>query len=147
MPIIPNADLSSLVDLRDAEQEAFAVYRDALSEAMSAGEHCDITNLRSAFDDLVRPELNKLDYAIKNSRRKLKLKVGQDLIYGTAFVGLGLFGGFLPSNIGEIIGALGGYHYTTDLGQKMKQLLSEPEVVRENKFYFYWKAREMSKRH
>jgi hypothetical protein len=58
-----------------------------------------------------------------------------------------LFGGFLPADIGQIVGALGGYHFASSLGGNTLSAFSDPEEIKQNPFYFYWKAKRLEREH
>jgi hypothetical protein len=147
LPVIRNATISSLVELRQKEGEAFQVYRNTISKVMAEVMGSDRTCVVGNFADLVRPEIDQIENTIKKSRKMIKLSVGEDLILGAGFASLGLFSGILPANIGEIIGALGGFHYASGVLRKLNQLRMESPEARDNKLYFLWKAERILQKH
>jgi len=146
VPFIHNTELSKLIKLREKEGESFRVYRDALALTMKSVTSSDVKEIRQAFDDLVRPELNKVDLAIKNSRKLIWGSLKRDLLCGTGFIMIGLFSGLLPRNIGAVVAALGGFKFTSALVDKASKLLQEPTEIRDNKYYFLWKVKKESYR-
>ncbi len=142
LPVLSGASLDKLISLRINEGESFQVYRDALSSTLN-NKHLSLIEFEQAFADVVRPEINKINLSIKNSRKLLVDSVRQDVVLGTGFVSLGLFGGFLPPNIGELVAALGGFQYASDLVGKVNSLTKEPEDISSEQFYFLWKANKV----
>jgi hypothetical protein len=140
LPMIENISIDGLLKLRTEEAEAFHVYRDALSKGLETAGCTDGKLYQQIFDDIVRPEVNKIDSTIKNSRKLLKESIRQDIVFGAGFVSVGLFSGILPPNIGQILAALGGFKYVSGLLDKTNQLFKEPPHIRDNKYYFLWKV-------
>jgi hypothetical protein len=79
LPMIDNVDVSSLVKLRMREEEAFSVYRDAVSKVVSEHKNESGKHLKSAFDDLVRPEVNKIKRAVRVHRDRMAAKLVKDI--------------------------------------------------------------------
>jgi hypothetical protein len=147
LPTIENADMSSLVELRRKEGESFQVYRDAMRDVMKDFPIQKPKQMSEIFNDTIRPEINKIELTVKRSKRILRAQIGEDLVFGAAFVSVGLFSGILPINIGEIVSALGGFHYTSSLFSKLNSLRFEPSDARDNRFYFLWKVRKVAAKH
>lgn len=148
VPILDGVKIESLVKLRRDEAEAFSVYRAALTKAVhSSKSESSNKVMKQIFNDVVKPELNRLDATFKNARRVLRRELATDAIAATAFVGLGLFSGILPENIGQIVAAMGGFHYTQRISNKVSKFLAEPPQLRNSKFYFLWKTRRLLTKH
>lgn len=140
IPYLSDIEVSQLLKLRDVEGEAFNVYRDSFTQAIKSVSGPNAQKVKQAFDDIVRPELNNIELAIKNSRKLLWGSLTQDIIFGTGFITVGLFSGLLPPNIGEIVAALGGFNFVAGSLDKINKLTQEPSEIRNNKYYFLWKA-------
>jgi hypothetical protein len=148
VPFIRDVGLQKLIKLRKDEGESFQVYRDTLNALLKNLEEDDLRNVKTvkeAFNDSIRPELNKIDLAIKNSKKLLYGSVKRDILFGAGFIGLGLFSGLLPEGVGQLIAALGGYRFASGVADKVVRSLKEPDAVRDNKYYFLWKVREKTK--
>jgi len=143
VPLIRNASIKSLIKLRNNESESFSVYRDAMSKAIDEAQSSDSSNLKEIFRDIVQPEINNMNLAVRNTKTLLRDGVARDIIFGTGFVTLGVFSGLLPANIGQIIAALGGFHYAQGVFGKISDLLKQPPSIKDNKFYFLWKAQKI----
>ncbi len=141
LPVLRTADLSTLVKLRNKEREAFEVYRDALSRVLrSLKDENDPEAVRQALNEEVRPEINKINSVVKNFQRDAQASLITRSLITTGFVGIGLFSGLLPPDIGGLLAALGGYHFVRDVGKKIREWKSTPSLARENRYYFLWKA-------
>ena len=65
LPLIYDTTLSKLIKLRKEEGEAFLVYRDALAQALKTASHSNYNDLNQIFNDIVQPEINKINNAVK----------------------------------------------------------------------------------
>lgn len=142
LPFLNNVSLNKLVLLRQKETEAFNVYRDAVAAVLKSVSPLDAKHFREAFNDQVLPELNKIDLSIKNSRRSIFRSLASDFVVSSAYISIGLFGGIFPPDFGKILIALGGYKFATSISAKISQMITKPDSIRENKYYFLWKTRE-----
>lgn len=142
LPFVRDVPLSVLLRLRNAETESFKVYRDSLKEVITSVNPADPEKAKELFDDRIAPELNSIDLAIKNSRTLLKESIATDLIVSAAFLGIGLFSGWIPPRISEILTAVGGYKFASTILKELRTALREPEEVMNNKFYFLWKVKQ-----
>ncbi len=140
VPTLPYADPGGLVKLRKAEQEAFAVYQHSLSSVLASSKNSTAGQIQEAFADLVAPEVSRIENFTKNYKKTLRKKLGRDVLLGSAFIGISLFSGLLPPNIGKIISALGGFHFSKDLYDNISGLMTGPDEIKNDKFYFLWKA-------
>jgi hypothetical protein len=109
IPSLENTSLYNLINLRENDFESFLVYRDSIKRLISQTiEKGDFSNLPMAINDIVRPEINKMNLTIKNNRKMLSYKTGKELFISAGILTLGLFSGILPPDFGKIIGAVGG---------------------------------------
>ncbi|MBT7583688.1 MAG: hypothetical protein HN572_12040 [Kordiimonadaceae bacterium] len=143
VPIVKNSDVQSLIDLRISERESFEVYRDTLYEALKVSKGSSKKIMQESFDDLVRPEINKIQLTISKHKKKLGKRIKSDVILASGFIGISVFGGILPPNIAAIIGSLGGFHFSNQMLKNIEHYFSEPGEINENNFYFYWKAQNL----
>jgi hypothetical protein len=143
-PFIHGASAKKVLALRKKNGEAFSVYRDAVNKALK--ESGEGANSKELLNDVVRPELNKIENTIKNSQKLLSDKSLTQLALGTSFIGIGLSTGFLPNNIAAIVAAVGGLKYATDLGENVRSLIRHPQEARNNPYYFLWKVQRLSKK-
>jgi len=140
LPLLGGIHAGDLVRFRQSDGDAFQVYRDALSQAISEVSEDSPNKFQQAFDDVVRPEIHRISARITSARRTLVKDFATDALVATGFVGVGLFSGVLPANIGPVIAALGGYHFFRDAGRKLSELILDPPDVRDSSFHFLWKV-------
>jgi hypothetical protein len=149
LPFMQNVPLKKLIELRKKEGEAFEVYRDSVSKAIKEAEKQTNSvriKKKEIYNDLIRPELNKIDLTIKNSKKILFGNIKQDLLLGTSFVGIGLATGFMPNNIGQIVSAIGGIKFADQFVSNVRKYLSKPQEVRNNPYYFLWKVKRIAEK-
>lgn len=143
VPLIRDATISSLVKLRCNEGEAFRVYRDKLNNVLrdlQSESTLTEARVRQAFQNAIEPELNKMDRVVRENKRLLIGQLRQDMVFGAGAVSVGLFSGLLPSTVGQVFAALGGFKIVTGMLEKTNELVKEPSDVRKNSCYFLWKA-------
>lgn len=146
LPFLAGVPVQDLLRLRNREAEAFAVYRDTLSLAVKECGGKDVAAARELFSDVVQPELNKIDAAVRNARERLRAKVRRDVLLGSGVVSIGLASGFLAPNVAAVLTAMGGIKYGLDLLHSLTEALKQPTVARDSEYYFLWRVREESKR-
>lgn len=149
VPLIPEVPLSSLAKFRLNEGEAFRVYRDKLVSVIHELQSESVlteSRVKQALEDVIEPELNKMDHVIRENKQLLTGQLQQDIIFGSGMISVGLFTGIFPPNVGEVFAALGGYKFVNSVLDKANSLLKEPKDVRKNSFYFLWKASGGKKR-
>jgi hypothetical protein len=145
VPVIKNASIQTLVELREKEGEAFAVYREAVAAVLREADLTSPATIREAFADRIRPELANIDMAAssakKLSRRSLFREIGVD----TAAISIGMMLGSVKPTLGAVLAALGGLSALQTVAQKVTDIANEPPIARANSFYFLWKVRNASR--
>lgn len=147
LPIIGEVSLEKVVRLRRAEGAAFELYRDAISKALRKNKKMPLRQQVEFFDDIVRPEIAKIDSAVRRSRKLLVKSLTQDMIVATGAIGIGLFSGLLPPEIGAAAVGLGSLHYSPQFVKKLTELCAEPKKAAESRYYFLWKAKKLAPKH
>ena len=140
LPFIENLDTKTILKLRAEEGEAFNLYRDRVKDFVD-GTPVGSRPLKGAFNDLIRPELNKIDSAVKNARSMVKDSIREDLIFGVGAVTIGISIGIIAPEVGAAVSFMGGSNYLLKILKSYNSLLKEVPAVKENDFYFLWKAR------
>lgn len=140
LPVIGGIELRELLKVRRDNGDSFQVYRDALSKAINDVKDDDPRKMNQAFRDIVKPEIHRVNAALGSARKILLKDVLVSTAVATGVVGVGLFAGILPQNIGQIVAALGGYHFFQGAGSKLAGFVLEPPSLKENSFYFLWKV-------
>jgi hypothetical protein len=152
LAFVEQVPLERILKLRKDEGEAFLVYRDAVRKVLTNAQGKTDKELREAFNDEIRPELNKIDLTMKHARKNLAISTLTDLTIAIASISIAAFSGLLPPDIGvpkgliDVGAALGGWQGAKGLASKLASLRSTPKEVSENKYVFLWKVRNQSKK-
>jgi hypothetical protein len=141
VPAVQGVRLDRLVRLRQKESEAFEVYRDALGRVLNQARALKPKEMRQLIEDEVRPEVHRIEHAVKNARRLLLESLTRDLIVSTGFIAVGLFGGFLSPRAAEVVTTLGGLNFVRSVAEKVSQVQKDPAGVVEKPYYFLWKLK------
>ena len=151
LSFIDQVPLERLLKVRKNDGEAFLVYRDAVRKLLSEAHGKTSKELREAFDDEIRPELNRIDLLLKNARKLTAVSTLTDVAVIAASVSLAAFSGLLPSGLvsPEVVNigaALGGWEGAKGLALKAARLRSTPKEVSDNRFAFLWKLRREARK-
>jgi len=145
IPTLQQLSLKDLVSLRLNEGEVFAVYRDALARVLRDATPADSGRVREAFQDVVRPELNKIDALVANEQKRLGGSAAINLTVGLAAVAVGLFAGLLTGEAGKLL-AEAGMVIAGHGAARLAGMPTQPEdKARDNAYYYLWKAREQAR--
>jgi hypothetical protein len=145
LPFVQQISLENLLTLREKEGESFQVYRDSLSNALKTYSLSNAGQSRQLFQDIIQPELNRIDLTVKNSRKLLNQKTSIDLLIGAGFLTVGLSNGLFSPTAREMLAAIGGYEFVKTTMAELTEIARDPISVRDNNFYFLWKVRKKSK--
>ena len=140
LPAVYSNDLEALMSLREAEGEAFSVYRDKLHGALKESKGWEPEKVASIFLEEVLPEINRIDHRVRNWRERTKQRIKDKVLFGAGTAVVGLYAGTISPNAGAVLAALGGYTAVSETLQEANKLLREPEEARESEYYFLWKA-------
>ena len=145
LPILAQVDLDTMLKLRDKEREAFVVYRDSLNELLEKADLSTPCAIREAFQDVVRPELARVDAAVSNARTFTKSTIAKEVVVNAGLVSIGLFVGLVEPTLGAVTALFGGTQMIRKVGTAAYDLaVAEPRAARANRFYFLWKLQEQS---
>ncbi|MEJ1395800.1 MAG: hypothetical protein RPU64_16645 [Candidatus Sedimenticola sp. (ex Thyasira tokunagai)] len=140
LPAVYSNQVSSILDLREKEQEAFAVYRDKLNKMIRETRQWSEEEVSKVFRDEILPEINLIDKKVKDWKANTRASIAEKVLFGVATASFGLYGGVLPANIGEIVAALGGTSAVAGPLMDLNKTLKEKQEARKNDFYFLWQA-------
>ena len=144
IPFIKNVPIKNLIELRKKEGEAFQVYRNTIKNLTSDISEYAID--KQIYFDIIKPELDKIDLTIKNSKKIIWQETYSDFLIHSGYVAVGLTTGLLVPNIGQITAAIGGLNFFNKVGKNIQKLISDSENLRNENFYFLWKVKEKAKR-
>lgn len=137
LPFLDGLELKKLLELRKKEGEAFQLYRSSFTSFLADAKKD--YDLKQAFDDEIRPEINRMNQTIKKAKKLIAADIKKDLIVGSTFVSVGLFSHLLPPNIAQIVAAVGGINYLGKFGENVKKAATVESEISDNKYYFIWK--------
>lgn len=135
MPTIINRPLNEIIEFRTKESELFLVYRDKLDSLIKNSYGWSHTQIREMFEDEIMPEINQINFKLKNWKSDLRVSSNEKLLLGFGTVAVGLISGILPENITEIIAAVGGYSALESYNKSLKP----DNEAKNNDLYFLWK--------
>lgn len=144
VPVVRHATIETLLQLREKEGEAFAVYREAVAAVLRSADLTSPSAIKEAFAEKIRPELANIDMAVSNARKLSKRGLFQEIGVDTAAISIGLVLGSVQPTLGALLAALGGISALRTAVQKVTDVASEPPIARANCFYFLWKIRNES---
>lgn len=139
LPIVENVKIEKLIELRQKEPEAFINYRNSLDSLLDKSKGLSSKELREAFKDEIQPRIDQMNQSIKNNRRKIIKNSIHSLVTGTSMVGIGLFSGMLPVQVGITLAGLGIYHHGSKLTQELSNIINQNHENGEDKYFFLWK--------
>lgn len=145
VPFIQDASASSILKLRKAEQEAFLRFRQALNRAVDASlvsAKFTSADAQQVYQDILRPELSKLDARIKVSRAALLRDTSIKIGAWTAAIGIGLYTGIVPSELVLAAKALGLTKIVADLSEGILKNSRPDSEIKGADMYFLWKVRQ-----
>lgn len=142
LPAIHSKDFNAIVELREREGEAFAVYRDKINSMIRKQKNWSEAEVAEIFRDQVLPEVNIIEKKVKDWKSKSRESLKEKVIFGSGAITVGLYAGLLPPNIGQIIAAIGGGTAVAGAIMDYNKTLKEKEEARSNDFYFLWQAKQ-----
>jgi hypothetical protein len=146
LPYLGDVSLDVLLRLRKEEGEAFAVYQDSMRRAFKELTEPTLDRARELFADVVLPEVNGIDAAIRRSRSLLWPSLATSAVTAMASVGIGLYTGILPQSFGQIFAAVGGIGAALSAAERVRTTFAVPADARKNRFYFLWRVKQASKK-
>lgn len=142
LPVVYSQSMKSILDLREREEEAFAVYRDKVSSMMHETNTSDEAEISKVFRDQVLPEINIIDKKIKDWKFSTRESLREKIIFGAGAVSIGLYAGILPPDIGQFVAAAGGGSAVMGALMDFNKTLKRNHIARSNDFYFLWQANQ-----
>jgi hypothetical protein len=147
IPVLGNLSFADLIRLRRDDGEVFAVYRDAVARVLRELTPADEHKVRQAFQDVILPEVNKIEATVSNAEKRLGKSLLRTGIYTAGAVTIGVFTGLIEPDPAKIIGAIGGITALKEVFGAVNAVRTDPkEQVRDNPFYFLWKMRDQARR-
>jgi len=143
LPIISDAPTSTILKLREIEEDSFNRYRIALNRAVQEHYNAETSvQIREIYDDIIYPAFQQLDERLHNLRNGMFKKTFSTIVVVGSAISAGVYTGIIPPNVPEILAAIGGTSVLTSSGiNVMNNLTNKKSALRENDFYFLWKLK------
>ncbi|MBA0208365.1 hypothetical protein [Pectobacterium brasiliense] len=138
LPTIQSRDPLEIINHRIREEEAFKVYRDKLHKLLINAPKNKPEYISEIFRDTVLPEINLINKKIKDFQSVKIKNLREKLFFGSGVVAIGLYSGILPSNLGNILAAIGGGSAIVSSMIDYKSAFFSKEEARSNDYYFLW---------
>lgn len=149
LPVLSNINMDTVLKVRKEEGEAFLVYRDALTSLLRK-DALDTKDLKEAFQDIVQPEINKINLIFKNNQKSVLGSLKTDACIAVGVIGIGLYSGIFAPDVSKLISnigicSVGGIAFISNEYAKIKRLINGPEEIKDNKYYFLWRLEQENK--
>lgn len=149
VPFLEEVELKNILKIRNREQEAFLLFRQALNKSIdefrSFPERFTEKDARSIYDDIIAPSLAQLDAKVNKSKKDLISKPFRSFIGIVGVISFGLLTGLVPPNTSEIVQALGLLKYGSDLIKDSMALGDAEKDIKNDHYYFLWKVKKTAK--
>jgi hypothetical protein len=150
VPMLTDIPIEGVLRLRREEPEAFSNYRSALTDIVktyvSSRKSVGDAEAKDIYTDLLKPQLDLLQAKAKNTRSNQVKKSMLKVAASSALVGLGIYGGVLPANLGELVKMIGGFNVAKDLAEALGAIEKNPLEVRNHNLYFLLRLRQEADR-
>lgn len=141
LPLIENVNIENLLKIRENEYDSFLVYRDKLREIIKSNNLKTEKDYQDAYNDLIQPEINKMNNILHKNRKHLIKKIGIDVGLTSIICSIGVYNNFSFEGITGLMSLLGISTGIKDIVQ-----LSSEESIAENDLYFLWKVNKKNKK-
>lgn len=141
IPFLKGVDYAELLKLRHNETESFEVYRDKLTEIFREEKSYTDNEAKDIYYDYLRPELNKIDKALRDNKASIKSKLANEAVFYGSAITIGLSSGFITPELGKIIASIGGLDFAKELFMQLQNMHNNESDIRKNDFYFLWKVK------
>lgn len=151
IPFAADLPLGRLIQLRQREEEAFLLFRRALTRAAdhvkAEGNDLLEKHAQQIYSDVIAPELARLDRTVITAKRGLVRSLGRSATAWVGAISFGMYTGMLPAELLAAAKALGMTKILADLGETAAQLRNTEANIQSEDMYFLWKVRELSRAH
>lgn len=141
LPLIQNANIENLLKIRDNDYESFVVYRNKLRQLINNYNFTSEKDYKNAYNDLIQPEINKMNNILHKNKKHLINKIGVDVILTTIACSIGIYNNFSFEGITGLMSLFGISSGVKDIAR-----LSSNESIEQNDLYFLWKVNEKNKK-
>jgi hypothetical protein len=138
--------ISTILKVRHREPEAFQNYRSTVTGIVKeyAGDRkaIGVAEAKEIYLDRLKPQLDTLQAQAKNVRREQVKKGLLKVAASSALIGLGIYSGILPSQLSNLVKAIGGFNVAKDLAESLASFQRNPTEVRNHNLYFLLRLKQ-----
>jgi hypothetical protein len=140
VPLLDDVPLATVLKVRASEPEAFLQYRAAIGRIV--GEYIKTRKVvgekeaQEIYSDILLPEVLKLNSEARSVRRAALKRATIKTMIAAGVVGVGVFGGFLPAQLADLVKAIGGINLLRELGESFASIEKNPSQIKNSNFYF-----------
>lgn len=150
IPFLSGLRPQDLVHMRERDGASYQLFRkaltDAVGEVISTRKSISKKDARQLYEDIVAPELARLDLTVKAARNKALKSVGTKVLGWTAAIGVSAYAGLLPISLAAAAGALGFTQVLADLLSESMSGGISTEDIRNDKMFFLWRVKKEAER-
>jgi hypothetical protein len=143
VPIVENVTPSKLLELRNNEEDAFIIFRSALNKTVDEyirnNKNFTAQDAKAIYGDIIEPKLSKLNSTVRSAKQTYLKNTSAKMIAWGGAITLGVYAGFLPSELVAAAAALGVVPLLAGLANDIMTQNTSEEQVRKEDFYFLWK--------
>lgn len=148
LPFIDLVDTSVLIRLRDSEQEAFSLFRAALTKAIeeykSQGKAFTERDAQAVYADIIQPRLATLDAKIRSAKRSFRKGGIRKVLGWTGAISIGLYTGIFTADPLVGAAAFGAAKAGAKLLESTMAKSDLEETIKQDDMYFLWRVREIA---
>jgi len=144
LPILDNATLDFLLEVRENEPEAFLTYRNTISqiikEYLSQRTHISDQDAQQIYEDIIYPRLCELNAKVKSIKSGALNTFKREITITATIAALGMYSGLLPIETKALVASLGGLTALKSAGELLWRSVTTPDEIRNDNFYYLWKV-------
>ncbi|HEY8767632.1 MAG TPA: DUF6236 family protein [Dehalococcoidia bacterium] len=148
MPILKDAPLEDLLELRAKDYDAFLVYRDTINASINARIDSGVVpsekQLAEIFRDEISPQLNKMNQKLRATQKRLSGKLKRNLVISLGTVLLGLSTGLVAPTLMALLAGAGGTKLVADIGGNLLESRNADDELSSENLYFLWRLQTQS---
>ncbi len=148
VPLLRDVPISTVVRIRKEDFAAFAQYRTAFGNIVRnhvAGKNVvSDADAKAIYFDELEPALTTLKREAALQRKASLRRSMTKATISSLLVGLGVYGGLLPTQIVQLCTAIGGFKLVADFAEAIAAIQRHPDEVKNHNLYFLLRLQEES---
>jgi hypothetical protein len=150
VPLMTDVPVRTILGVRRSEPEAFENYRSTMTEILKkhAGKGRSVSDAeaKDIYLDVLKPKLDALQAQASNLRKSQLKRSLLKVAASSALIGLGIYGGVLPSQLADLVKAIGGFSVAKDLAETLGAIEKNPAEIRNHNLYFLLRLKQETHR-